>query len=72
MLSEKLESMQMYEHQPGSAATGNGGLDTADTTLIESVRPSSFVAAGDRLPARLNSSKKYCMFWRNWDIHRKL
>ena len=48
--------MQMEEHQPGSAATGRGGMGTDDTTLIERVEPSSFVAAADRLLVHLNSS----------------
>ena len=33
-----------------------GGLGIDDTTVTERVEPSSFVAAGDRLPVHLNSS----------------
>ena len=32
------------ENQPGSAATGSGGRSTDDTTFIERVEASSFVA----------------------------
>ena len=48
--------MQMEENQPGSAATGGGRVGTDDTTLIERVEPSSYIAASYRLPARLNRS----------------
>ena len=49
--------MHKEENQPGSAATGSGGLGTDDTTLIESVEPSSSVAAGYRLIVHHSSSK---------------
>ena len=49
--------MQMAENQPVSAATGTGsGRMGSDSTLIEGLEPSSFVAAGDRLPVHLNSA----------------
>ena len=47
----------MEDSQPGSAATGGGGIGADDTTLIERVEPSSFVVAGDRLLVDLSSSK---------------
>ena len=47
----------MEEHQPGSAATGSGGMGTDDTTFIKRVEPSSFGAAGDRLLVHPSSSK---------------
>ena len=46
----------MEENLPGSAATDGGGMGIGDTTLIELVDTSSFLAAGDRLLVRLNSS----------------
>ena len=46
----------MEDNQPGSAATGSGRLGTEDTALVVVVKPSSFVAAGDRMPVHLNSS----------------
>ena len=42
---------------PESTATGGGGVGTDETTLTERVEPTSFAAAGDRLPVRLSSSK---------------
>ena len=56
-ISQELEWKHMERHQPGPAATGSGGLCTDDTTLIESVEPSSFDSAGDRLAVHLSSSK---------------
>ena len=46
----------MAENQAESAATGSRGLCTDDTSLIGRVEPSSFGAAGDRLPVELSSS----------------
>ena len=54
-ISQELEWMQLEEHQPGSAATGGGGMGTDDTTQTEHLEASSSVAAGDRFPAHLNS-----------------
>ena len=45
----------MEYNQPGSAATGSGGLGSDDTE-VEGVEPSSFVAAGVRLLVHLNCS----------------
>ena len=55
--SEEQERLSMEEDQPGSAANGSGGLGTDDTTLIERVEPSTFGAAGHRLPVHLSSSE---------------
>ena len=55
-LSQELGRMRMSENQLGSVATGSGGIGTHDTTLIERVELSSFVAGGDRLLVHLNSS----------------
>ena len=52
--SPELEWMHTEEHQPGSAATGGGGMETDDTTLIDWVDPSSFAAAGVRFPVPPN------------------
>ena len=46
----------MEDYQLGSVATGSGGLGTDDTTSINVVEPSPFVAAGDRFLLHLNSS----------------
>ena len=48
--------MTVEENQPGSPATGVGGMGPDDTISIERVEPSSFVAASDRLLVHLNSS----------------
>ena len=48
--------MQMEEAQLGSAATSSGRAGTDDTTSLERVETSPFVAAGDRMPTHLNSS----------------
>ena len=47
----------MEENQPECGATSSGGLGTDDTTLIERVELSSFVAAGDCLLVHLSKSK---------------
>ena len=49
--------MQMEENQLGFAGTVSGGLGTVDTTLIERVEPSSFVAAGGSLRVHLAVQK---------------
>ena len=46
----------MEEIQPGAAATGSVGVGTDDTTFIDVVEPSSFVAAGGCLLVHLNCS----------------
>ena len=56
-ISEELEWVHTEENQLGSVATGSGSVGTEDTTLMERVEPSSLVAAGDRLPLHLSSSK---------------
>ena len=56
-ISQEVEWMQMEPNQPGSAATGSGGVGANDTTLIEIVEPSSFDSAVDRLLVHLSSSK---------------
>ena len=48
----------MEGNQPGATATGGGmGNNIDDTPLIERVKPSSFVAAGDRLLVHPSSPK---------------
>ena len=42
--------------QSGSAATGCGVVGTDDTTLVDVVEASSFVAAGERLRVHFTSS----------------
>ena len=49
----------MEEHQPGSVATGSGGMGTDVTTLIERVALSSSGAAVGRLPVYLSMSSRY-------------
>ena len=68
-ISQQLGWMQMEEHQPESVADGRVGTD--DTTLIERVKPSSFVAAGDLLPVHLNSQTN-SMSWRYPDSRTKV
>ena len=53
--SPELKLLRMEENQPESAATGSGGLGTADTSLYEGAEQGSS-AVGDRLLVHPNSS----------------